>query len=75
MIESAPFVPGGGGGFVSTFDQMGWLFSGGGYLGASFALSDWSRLYVRADVEAATLESSMHAGEVFAVLSTIFSFY
>ncbi len=56
-------------------DQMGWLFSAGGYVAISFALSDWSRIYVRADVEGALLESSMHRGEVFPVLSTILSFF
>jgi hypothetical protein len=62
-------------GFPFAFDQTGWLLSVGGYVGVSFALSDWSRLYVRADVEAATVQASMHDGEVFPVLSTIFSFF
>jgi hypothetical protein len=62
-------------GFPFAFDQGGWLLSVGGYVGVSFALSDWSRLYVRADIEAAAVQASMHTGEVFPVLSTIFSFF
>ncbi len=74
VIETFPSVPGTPSSSF-TFDQMGWLLSVGGYVGTSFALSGSSRLYIRADVAAATLEASMHAGEVFATLSTIFSFY
>ena len=46
----------------------------GGYLAVSFRLSDSKRLFIRADVEYARLESSMNAGEVFAVLSVLLSF-
>jgi hypothetical protein len=58
-----------------AFDQFGGLLSAGGYLAFSMRLSRSSRLYIRADLEAAWLESSMHVGEVFPVISAILSVF
>jgi len=62
-------------GFADTSNQVGAMGSGGGYLALSFGLSSSSRLYVRTDLEGAYFESSMHRGEVVAMLSIIMSFF
>jgi hypothetical protein len=54
-------------------DQLGGLVSAGGYVALSIGLGPSARLFIRADVEGALLDSSMHFGEVFPVLSTLVS--
>ncbi len=66
--ELDPFFGGG------TFDQLGWLGAGGGYMALSVGLSSSARLYIRADVEYERLESAVDAGQVFTALSILMSF-
>jgi hypothetical protein len=63
--------------FGGTFpvDQSGVVLSGGGYLALSIGLGGSVDLFIRADVEGAYVEASMHFGEVLPILSTILSFH
>lgn len=57
-----------------VIDQPGGLWSVGGYAAVSFRLARWVRFFVRAELEAALLESSNHPIELIPVLSTSLSF-
>lgn len=62
-------------GRTGTFDSLGGLVSGGGYLAFSARLSDTARLYIRGDFEAAWVDASMDEGEMFPVISAILSMF